>query len=120
MEEKFIYPVKNTFIRYANKIHQKIASNVYMGYDYEISYDVCGIKRSSADLSEGERCIMMLALRFSIIDSMYENHDTTIILDDPFSSLDEEKMLKAKELIKELSEYFQILYFTCHESREIK
>ena len=120
MEEKFIYPVKNTFIRYANKIHQKIASNVYMGYDYEISYDVCGIKRSSADLSEGERCIMMLALRFSIIDSMYENHDTTIILDDPFSSLDEEKMLKAKELIKELSKYFQILYFTCHESREIK
>ena len=51
---------------------------------------------------------------------MYENHDTTIILDDPFSSLDEEKMLKAKELIKELSKYFQILYFTCHESREIK
>jgi uncharacterized protein YhaN len=42
-----------------------------------------------------------------------------IILDDPFESLDPIKLEKAKELIKDLSNDWQIIYFTCHESRKI-
>ncbi|MBQ9520618.1 MAG: AAA family ATPase [Acholeplasmatales bacterium] len=119
MNAKFIDPIKNSFVSYANKIYEKIGANVSMNYDYEIKYDVKGQLRESKDLSGGERAIMMLALRFAVLDSMYKNHDSLIILDDPFESLDPVKLEKAKEVIKELSNDWQILYFTCHDSRLI-
>ncbi len=119
MEETFIDPIKNSFVHYANQIHEKIGANVVMDYDYDIKYDVGGQLRESKGLSNGERAIMMLALRFAILDSMYENHDSIIILDDPFESLDAEKLPRAIELLRTLSNDWQIVYFTCHESREI-
>ena len=118
-DAKFINPIKDSFVSYANKIYEKIGADVNMNYDYEIKYDVKGQLRESKDLSDGERAIMMLALRFSVLDSMYKNHDSFIILDDPFGSLDPTKLEKAKELIKDLSNDWQIIYFTCHESRNI-
>ena len=42
-----------------------------------------------------------------------------IILDDSFVSLDPIKLEKAKDLIKDLSNDWQIIYFTCHENRNI-
>ena len=119
MDVKFIDPIKDSFVSYANKIYEKIGTNVSMNYDYEIKYDVKGQLRESKDLSDGERAIMMLALRFAILDSMYKNHESLIILDDPFVSLDPIKLEKAKELIRDLSNDWQIIYFTCHESRNI-
>lgn len=119
MDAKFISPIKDSFVSYAKKIYEKIGTNVSMNYDYEIKYDVRGQLRESKDLSDGERTIMMLALRFSVLDSMYKNHDSLIILDDPFDSLDPDKLAKAKDLIKDLSNDWQIIYFTCHDSRAI-
>ncbi len=120
MEAKYIAPIKNSFISYAKKIYEKIGSNVNMNYDYEIKYDVNGQLRDAKDLSDGERTIMMLALRFAVLDSMYKNHDSVIILDDPFDSLDSIKLKKAVDLIKELANDWQIIYFTCHNSRMIE
>ena len=120
MEAKYIAPIKNSFISYAKKIYEKIGSNVSMNYDYEIKYDVNGQLRDAKDLSDGERTIMMLALRFAVLDSMYKNHDSVIILDDPFDSLDSIKLKKAVNLIKELANDWQIVYFTCHNSRMIE
>lgn len=120
MEAKYIAPIKNSFISYAKKIYEKIGSNVNMNYDYEIKYDVNGKLRDAKDLSDGERTIMMLALRFAVLDSMYKNHDSVIILDDPFDSLDSIKLKKAVDLIKELANDWQIIYFTCHNSRMIE
>lgn len=119
IEDKFINPIKESFVSYAKKIYEKIGTNINMNYDYVVTYNVKGQEKESKDLSDGERTIMMLALRFSVLDSMYKNHDSLIILDDPFESLDPDKLGKAKELIKELSNEWQIIYFTCHESRAV-
>lgn len=119
IEDKFINPIKDSFVSYAKKIYEKIGTNINMNYDYVVTYNVKGQEKESKDLSDGERTIMMLALRFAVLDSMYQNHDSLIILDDPFESLDPDKLGKAKALIKELSNEWQIIYFTCHESRAI-
>ena len=91
-----------------------------MNYDYEIKYPIMGQLRNAKDLSDGERTIMMLALRFAILDSMYPKHDSVIVLDDPFESLDPDKLVKAKDLIIELSKEWLLVYFTCHNSRKIE
>lgn len=119
MENTYINPIKDSFSSYASKIHERIGANITMDYDYQIKYEIEGQLRESKNLSDGERTVMMLALRFAVLDAMYKNHDSPIILDDPFESLDEERLPKAKELLKTLSKDWQIIYFTCHESRKI-
>jgi len=120
LERKYIGPVKDSFEKYAKKIHEKIGTDIKMNYEYQITYLVNGLQHKSDDLSDGERTIMMLALRFAILDAIYKNHDSLIILDDPFESLDEEKIAKAKALLLELSKEWQIIYFSCHPSRAIE
>ena len=48
---------------------------------------------------------------------MYDEEKPFIILDDPFVNLDTEKMSKAKEMLNRLASDYQVIYFTCHESR---
>ena len=43
-----------------------------------------------------------------------------LVLDDPFVNLDEEKMAHGNELFGKISGEYQILYFTCHASRNIE
>jgi len=119
LENKYIGPVKNLFIDYANKIYEKIGTSVIMNYDFSVKYDINGMPRDFADLSDGERSILMLCLRFAILDFIYKDHDSVIILDDPFESLDKDKLIKAISVIKELSKRWQIIYFNAHESRSI-
>ena len=70
-------------------------------------------------MSSGYQALTYFCLRLALIDEMYKDEKPIIILDDPFTSLDEDKLLKAKELIEETAKSYQILYFTCHDSRSI-
>ena len=58
-----------------------------------------------------------ICTRLALVEAMYEGEKPFLILDDPFVNLDEEKVTKGRELLNKLSETYQILYFTCHESR---
>ena len=57
-------------------------------------------------------------MRLSLIDSLFEKEKPFIILDDPFVNLDENKIKNATNLLKNLSQEYQIVYFICHESRK--
>ena len=63
---------------------------------------------------------MGIAFRMALIEAMYKEEKPFIIYDDPFTDLDEEKVKCGIEFVKEISEDYQVIYFTCHSSREIK
>jgi uncharacterized protein YhaN len=48
---------------------------------------------------------------------MYREKKPFLILDDPFVNLDEEKIEHGKAFIREIAKEYQVIYFTCHESR---
>ena len=58
-------------------------------------------------------------MRLALIDCLYPGEKPFIVLDDPFVNYDDEKMNLCKKLIKEVSNNYQVVYFTCHESRTI-
>jgi DNA repair exonuclease SbcCD ATPase subunit len=78
-----------------------------------------GAERSEEWYSEGIRSLISLCLRLALTDALFEGETPFLILDDPFSELDGGKLEKAKKLIKELGDSYQIIYLTCHESRKI-
>ena len=76
-----------------------------------------GSSKEEAYLSQGYRDLASFCARLALIDIMYENQKPMIILDDPFTNFDADKINMVRKLIDELSHEMQIMYFTCHESR---
>lgn len=79
-----------------------------------------GASRPQESMSSGYRDLIDLCYRFALAKAMYPEGHVLLILDDPFSNLDEEKLQKGLNLIRQLSEVNQVLYFTCHNSRSIQ
>ena len=75
--------------------------------------------RSAKLLSGGTRALVYFALRLAIADVAYPEEKPILIMDDPFQPLDREKTERALKLLEKTSERYQILYFTCHESRTV-
>ncbi len=68
-------------------------------------------------LSEGYRDLAAFCSRLALVDIMYDKQQPILIVDDPFTNYDEDKIEMALKLMEQLSDDRQILYFTCHKSR---
>lgn len=105
-----IYPEKKnelSNISFEINMDLKVTIN-YKGYTMKLDY-----------LSNGFKDMLALCVRFALIDIMYKEEHPIIIMDDPFTAFDKDKVKEGVKLIKKLSENRQIIYFTCHKSREI-
>ena len=68
-------------------------------------------------LSEGYQDLVSLCRRMSMIEAMYKQEKPFLILDDPFVNLDDKKLQGAKEFLSQISTKYQVIYFTCQQSR---
>lgn len=64
--------------------------------------------------SQGLQDIISFCQRINLIEEIYKKERPIIILDDTFVNLDDKKMDIAKEIVKQLSKDFQILYICCN------
>ncbi len=119
LKNKYVNPVKDTFIKYASVLEKVLGERVSMDKNFEIYFERSGENKSREYLSAGQSILCDLCLRLALIDNMYKDENPFILLDDPFITLDEKHIIMALELIKNLSKDRQIIYFTCHESRNI-
>lgn len=114
---KFTAPVKNAFDKYYSMLAEEIEGEYSIDASMNISVDAVSKKISTEYLSQGYQDLVGLCMRLSLIDAMYDEEKPFIILDDPFTNLDQDKVNKGKKFINELSDSYQILYFTCNEDR---
>lgn len=76
--------------------------------------------RSALLLSQGTGDQLYFALRLAICDLILpKDTHAPLILDDAFTSFDDQRVLLALELLREVSQKRQVLLFSCH-SREAK
>ena len=120
LKDKYIAPIKDRFSLYAQSIEKVLNEKVTMDKDFRIMFERNGENRDERHLSAGERAICALCLRLALIDNMYEAEQPFIVMDDPFVHLDKGHLESTASVVKELSKDRQIIYFCCHESREIK
>lgn len=76
-----------------------------------------GALRNLTCYSQGWQDLFGICMRFALADAMYPLEKPFLILDDPFVNMDEEKTKGGMHLLERTSKEYQILYFTCHESR---
>ena len=85
--------------------------------DMKVAVITGGAERETQFFSKGYRNLFEICKRFALTDVLFTGEKPFIILDDPFYNLDDAKIAAALDLVKKLSEEYQILYFVCHESR---
>ena len=76
-----------------------------------------GSVRDADSLSTGTQDLIGLSLRLSLVDAMYTGEKPFLVMDDPFVNFDLQKTSEGQAFLKEVGEKYQIIYFTCHESR---
>lgn len=119
LKDRFVGPVRDSYSEYMRALLPHWADNIEMGTDYRVRVKVDDVAHDCGHLSQGERTCLELALRIAVIDNMYKGEKPFLIMDDPFVELDEENMRKATQLLKNISERYQVVYFCCHEARAI-
>lgn len=75
-----------------------------------------GMRFHIAELSQATKEQAYLSLRLSLAVSMKDSHPFPIIMDDPFVHFDRRRLQHVINLITELQQHHQFIYFTCHES----
>ncbi len=73
--------------------------------------------RATDFYSAGLRELLDFCVRIALAETLFAVRRPPLILDDPFANLDDEKTVRAKALVQELSKKYQILYFTCKQER---
>ena len=113
--------------RYLDKVSERFKTycrmfNVALGdvlvdSQLNVKLDVDGTARQKSSFSRGVRDILDIAMRLSLNEALFQKEQALLILDDPFVNLDDTRLKKAMEILKEIAESRQIVYLTCHTSR---
>ena len=84
----------------------KLDMNIYSG-DRLVSY---------RRLSEGTKETVYLAFRLAVLDHLFPNGGGVIVLDDPLTDMDEERVEQSCALIRDCAERHQVIFLTCREA----
>ncbi len=115
---RYLKKINESFVKYARLINESRFEHSEVDLKLSVKTDECGSKRDIAYFSKGMREAMEMCTRFALVDALFEKEQPFVVLDDPFVNLDAESMLGAKKVLSELAGQYQLIYFTCHSSRE--
>ena len=116
LKTRYRAPLQNSLNKYFKMIAGEKFS-VAVDTDMKVSVNASGAERETEFFSKGYRNLFEICKRFALTDILFTAEKPFIILDDPFSNLDDEKTDAAIKLVKKLSAEYQIIYLVCHESR---
>lgn len=118
MTNRYAAPILESFRKYYEMITTDDTEKFHIDANTKITVDEQGKQREINTLSSGYRDLMGICLRVALVDAMYKDESPVLIMDDPFTNLDDRKMEKAKRFLKLVSEKYQVIYFTCSETRK--
>ena len=119
-KERFALQYREPILEAFQKYFQSICTEplqFQMSEDLELSFVDRGLSREQGYLSEGLQDLCRFCQKLAIFDAMFREEKAFLLLDDPFSHLDEKNGARARALLEELAESRQIFYFTCSEER---
>lgn len=117
---RYMAPISNGFQKYFGILTQNTDRNWQVDANINLMMIEEGQLRDVRSMSAGYQDLIGICMRFALVDAMYPDEKPFLILDDPFVNLDNEKLARGKELLIELEHDYQVIYFTCHGSREYK
>lgn len=119
LTNRYKQPVEDGFRKYYSLLDGGDSSDFIVNANMELAVDEQGTPRSPGLYSSGTRDKINLCMRMGLIDAMYRDDKPFIIMDDPFTNLDNTRLAGGLEMVRTLAEDRQIIYMTCHGSRAV-
>ncbi len=114
---KYSAPILEGFSKYYALITEERTDRFYVDANINITLDELGKQRDINTQSNGYKDLIAICLRLALVDAMYQEEKPVLVLDDPFTNLDDNKIVAAKGFMDKVAEEYQIVYFTCSNSR---
>ena len=114
---KYATPILESFNKYYEMITSASTEEFHIDANTNITVTEQGKQREINTQSAGYRDLIGICLRVALVDAMYKEETPVLIMDDPFTNLDDEKMKQARKFLDYIAEKYQVIYFTCSESR---
>ena len=119
LSDQYLGSIKTQFLYYLEKLSGVSDEKVSMTTDFQVKVERLGESRDLAYFSMGQSDLVMLCMRFALVDAMFEDAKPFVILDDPFVNLDDENTTRALQLLEEIGKERQILYLVCNSARAL-
>ena len=116
LSSNYLGPIQRSFRDYLKMMTCEDEKVLITG-DLDVQLERQGQVRELGYFSAGQMDAVMLCMRFALVDALFTEEKSFVILDDPFVNLDDCHMAQALDLLRTLSEQRQILYMTCNSSR---
>ncbi len=114
---KYMEPIAKGFSKYYQMLTGDDKGDWMIDANIRLQVREQGELRDTKWLSAGYQDLIGVCMRLALVDAMYEEEKPFLILDDPFVNLDKEKVECGNELLLSVANEYQIIYFTCHDSR---
>ena len=113
---KYVNPIKEGFDKYYGLLIADAKEHI-INATGDISFEENGMLRDRKYMSTGLKDLIGICMRMALVDAMYKDEKPFVVLDDPFVNLDDDKIEGGLKLLKDVSKEYQVIYFTCHNSR---
>lgn len=115
---RYTEPVMEGFRKYYRILTGTECDNYQMDANTRLQVIEGNMPREIGYMSLGNRDLIGICMRMALVEAMYETTQPFLILDDPFVNLDENRTKGAMRFLGEIAKEYQVIYFTCHGSRE--
>lgn len=115
---RYAAPILESFGKYYEMITTDSAEQFHIDANINITREEQGKQRETNTLSSGYKDLIGICLRVALVDAMYKEESPVLVMDDPFTNLDDEKMKAAKQFLQHVAEKYQVIYFTCSDARK--
>ena len=112
----YLGPIQRSFREYMTALNNQ-DEKFLITTDLEIQLERQGQSRELGYFSAGQADLVMLCMRFALVDALFTAEKPFVILDDPFVNLDDRHTAEALALLNNLAKDRQILYLVCNSSR---
>ena len=116
--QKYMGPITKGFNKYYKILTGKEENSYHIDANSNLTVEDKGMQRDNRFMSTGCRDLSGICMRMAFIEAMYGKEKPFVVFDDPFVNLDKNKTSRGMEFLKEISKDYQVIYFTCHESRK--
>ena len=117
LSARYIGPVLDSFKRNYELLSGESGEDFRMDANIHLTRRAMGEQRETQAFSAGNRDLINIVLRVALIDAMYQKEPPFLIIDDSFVNLDGNRLKTAGQFMKQIAKEYQVIYFTCHESR---
>ncbi len=114
---RYMEPIAKGFSKYYQMLTGDDRGEWMIDANINLKVKEYGELRETKWLSAGYQDLIGVCMRLALVDAMYTEEKPFLILDDPFVNLDRDKVDAGNQLLLSVAEEYQVIYFTCHDSR---